>query len=272
MKTSMIFRMIGLVFIYSLFGCGDEKEVSDLTVPEIETAITTHITSTTATCGGNVLEDGGYLVYSRGICYGLAPKPTVESNRSISSGSGKGDFECYLNDLTESTTYYVRAYATNSIGTSYGNEESFVTDEAEVSPQKAAVTTVSLVQTSSEYSASGFTYGGISYNYKYGWTVQVELSGASFVSEFGYVLNGEYRCWSLLEDRVYSESWTSYSNTNKLAYTCKAYAKLLDGTYIYGEEKTITLAYGTKALVYEEEYGITKNVVCVGNNVTSIGK
>ena len=92
----------------------------------ITTTATTSITGSTAVSGGNVSNDGGTLVTQRGICYSTSPSPTT-ANTTIISGSGTGSFTSNLTSLTASTTYYVRAYATNSAGTAYGNEVSFTT-------------------------------------------------------------------------------------------------------------------------------------------------
>ena len=85
-----------------------------------------NITSTSATSGGNITNNGGSLITQRGVCYSTSPSPTT-ANTTIISGSGTGSFTSNLTSLTASTTYYVRAYATNSAGTAYGNEVSFIT-------------------------------------------------------------------------------------------------------------------------------------------------
>ena len=95
-------------------------------LPALTTSDIIDIGYTTATCGGNVTADGGQSVTERGICYSTSTNPTI-SNNKITSGSGTGSFSCTLTSLTAGTTYYVRAYATNSKGTSYGNEVSFTT-------------------------------------------------------------------------------------------------------------------------------------------------
>jgi uncharacterized protein (TIGR02145 family) len=92
----------------------------------ITTAATTSITGSTAVSGGNVSNDGGTLVTQRGICYSTSPSPTT-ANTTILSGNGTGSFTINLTGLTANTTYYVRAYATNSAGTAYGNQVSFAT-------------------------------------------------------------------------------------------------------------------------------------------------
>lgn len=92
----------------------------------ITTTSATSVTETTAISGGNITNDGGTLITQRGVCYSTSPSPTT-ANTTIISGSGTGNFTSNLTVLTANTIYYVRAYATNSAGTAYGNEVSFTT-------------------------------------------------------------------------------------------------------------------------------------------------
>lgn len=96
--------------------------VSEL--PVVITAELSDITSTSATCGGTVISEGGSPVSSCGVCWSTEQNPTVENNFT-SDGYGLGDFESSLTGLTPNTLYYVRAYATNEFGTNYGDEVSF---------------------------------------------------------------------------------------------------------------------------------------------------
>ncbi len=99
-----------------------------VTLPTVTTSQVTNITETAATGGGNVTSDGGATVTERGICWGTSHNPTTSGSHGT-SGSGMGSYTCLMTNLTPNTTYYVRAYATNSQGTAYGNEVSFVTTE-----------------------------------------------------------------------------------------------------------------------------------------------
>jgi len=92
----------------------------------LTTTAASSITDISAVSGGNITNDGGTLITQRGVCYSTSPSPTT-ANTSIISGSGTGSFISNLTGLTATTTYYVRAYATNSAGTAYGNEVSFTT-------------------------------------------------------------------------------------------------------------------------------------------------
>jgi uncharacterized protein (TIGR02145 family) len=95
-------------------------------VPVLTTSSVTNITSNTATCGGNITSDEGSNVTARGVCWSTGPTPTINDNKT-SDGTGTGSFTSSLTGLTASTTYYVRAYATNSTGTGYGSAVSFTT-------------------------------------------------------------------------------------------------------------------------------------------------
>jgi uncharacterized protein (TIGR02145 family) len=94
--------------------------------PVVTTTSVTGITQTAATSGGNVTFDGGGAVTGRGVCWSTTVNPTI-SNSKTTDGSGTGTFTSSLTGLTKGTLYYVRAYATNSIGTAYGAELSFTT-------------------------------------------------------------------------------------------------------------------------------------------------
>ena len=96
------------------------------TLPNVTTAAVMDITLTTATSGGNVVSDGGATVTARGVCWNTTGAPTLNDSHT-SDGSGVGTFTSTLSSLQAGTTYYVRAYATNSMGTAYGNEVTFTT-------------------------------------------------------------------------------------------------------------------------------------------------
>ncbi len=96
-------------------------------LPQVSTSpITNNVVSGTPTTGGNVTSDGGSMVSARGVVYGTSSNPTL-SNNFTSNGTGTGSFTSVLSGLSPVTTYYVRAYATNGVGTSYGNEFVFTT-------------------------------------------------------------------------------------------------------------------------------------------------
>jgi len=95
-------------------------------VPEVTTGNVTNVSATTATCGGNVTGDGNSFVTARGVCWSTFENPTINAHKTV-DGEGLGSFASQLTGLTHSTKYYVRAYATNSEGTAYGEQKSFTT-------------------------------------------------------------------------------------------------------------------------------------------------
>ena len=99
---------------------------SSITLPTVSTYNILNVTFDGATGGGNITSDGGASVTARGVCWSTSPNPTT-GNSISPAGTGTGSFTSSLTGLTASTTYYVRAYATNSAGTAYGNQVSFTT-------------------------------------------------------------------------------------------------------------------------------------------------
>ena len=123
---SQLFKHSALILSLTLSACGGDKP-NDLPTPVLATVTTgtaSAITTTTAILDGNVTGDGGASVTERGICYNATANPTTQNNK-VSSGSGVGNFSVNLTGLVPGQTYYVRAYAINSVGTTYGNEINF---------------------------------------------------------------------------------------------------------------------------------------------------
>jgi hypothetical protein len=98
-------------------------------LPTVTTAAPSSVTASSAVLGGNVTALGSSNVTQRGVCYSTSPNPTT-ADKFVSSGSGIGSFTTVLPILIPNTTYYTRAYATNSVGTSYGANQNFTTQNA----------------------------------------------------------------------------------------------------------------------------------------------
>ena len=109
---------------------GEEKIFTtvEIVLPTVTTNSVTDIKATTATCGGNITSDGNGIVTARGVCWSTNPNPTINDNKTT-NGEGLGSFTSNLSNLASQTTYYVRAYAINEVGTAYGEEVSFTTLE-----------------------------------------------------------------------------------------------------------------------------------------------
>jgi uncharacterized protein (TIGR02145 family) len=99
-------------------------------IPSVTTTEVSSITANNAITGGNITNDGGLTVTARGVAWSKSEMPTITTNEGITAdGTGIGQFISHLTSLTPKTSYYVRAYATNSLGTSYGEQIIFSTTE-----------------------------------------------------------------------------------------------------------------------------------------------
>jgi hypothetical protein len=116
--------------------------------PEVITANVSSVTTNSASCGGNVANDGGSNVSQKGVCWSTNPNPTI-SNYKTTDGSGLGVYTSTLTSMVPGTLYYVRAYATNNSGTSYGYEYSFTTDPVVPSIITVPITSITLTTASS---------------------------------------------------------------------------------------------------------------------------
>jgi hypothetical protein len=106
--------------------------VAATTTPTLSaTTVASLITSSTATSGGNVVNDGGSTITARGVCWSTSQNPTTANSKTTDGGT-TGTFVSSLSNLTTFTTYYVRAYATNATGTTYGTEVSFTTNSVAI--------------------------------------------------------------------------------------------------------------------------------------------
>lgn len=109
-------------------GYGNEVVLSTGLLPSVTTAAVSNVDPTGASVGGDITDDGGCAVTERGVVWGVRTAPTT-ANRKVALGSGAGVFTTALSNLYSNKTYYLRAYATNSKGTGYGEERLFTTTE-----------------------------------------------------------------------------------------------------------------------------------------------
>ncbi|MFA6335083.1 MAG: hypothetical protein WCX48_05925 [Bacteroidales bacterium] len=125
MKTNLSISAVVISSLLLIVTVSCKKEPLKV-IPTLSTTAATNITSTTATSGGTITNDGGAPVTSHGVCWSTNQYPTIDSDKT-SDASGVGSFISSITGLTPGGIYYVRAYATNSVGTAYGNEISFTT-------------------------------------------------------------------------------------------------------------------------------------------------
>lgn len=133
--STIVNQLIVLILLLTFAGCKDSE------LPAIETATISDITSVSAKSGGKINSDGGGTITGKGVCWSTASNPTLEVAHT-SDGTGNGDYESVMLGLIAGTEYFVRAYATNDSGTSYGEEKSFKTVTQSTSGQIIADHTV----------------------------------------------------------------------------------------------------------------------------------
>ena len=213
------------------------------------------ITASTAKCGGVVEADGDVIVTARGVCWSISPHPSIESSHSA-DGQGLGVFSSVLTQLTENTSYYVRAYATTESGTTYYGEEKTFTTIANGGEDGEDDITVTVYTTEVvEITASSAKCGGV-----------VTANG-----EIGIVERGV--CWSTNPEPLLAHHTSdgsglgSFSSTltgldENTQYRVWAYATTESNITYFGDSKTFT----TESEVINSITVITKNV----SDVTSI--
>lgn len=109
------------------YGSDSSFTTSDGNAPQIFTRTISNIAGVSANSGGIVLDSGGLSLIAKGICWSTNPNPTIALSTKTNEGSTSANFTSLLTNLTPNTRYYIRAYATNSFGTGYGGDTSFIT-------------------------------------------------------------------------------------------------------------------------------------------------
>jgi hypothetical protein len=122
-----------------------------LILPTVLTGSITAKTAITATAGGNVADSGSREITSRGVCFSTTINPTIANNKTASVTNVIGAFTVSLNGLSALTTYHYRAYATTSVGTSYGADSVLTTNPSTV----PTLTTTAASSITSDYATSG---------------------------------------------------------------------------------------------------------------------
>jgi uncharacterized protein (TIGR02145 family) len=221
--------------------------------PSLTTTDASSISTTSAYSGGNISSDGGSAVTSRGVCWSTTTGPTISSSKT-NDGTGTGSFTSQISGLIAGTIYYLRSYATNSAGTTYGNEVSFTT-----------TATLPLLTTAVITAIAGTT----------------ATSGGNITSAGG-TITARGVCWSTSTNPTTSNNKTSdgtgagnyTSNLTSLSagtiYYVKAYATNSAGTS-YGNEISFTSAVVSPVLTTQTITNITTISASSGGNITSAG-
>ena len=228
---------------------------TDAVTPTITTTAVYNVTRTTANSGGNITSNGGAVVTTSGICWGTSHNPSIAGSHT-NDGTLTGNFTSSLTSLVPNTLYYVRAYATNTVGTGYGNEVSFTTN-----PIVPATLTTTAVSSVTSVSAS---------------------SGGNITDDGDGAISARGICWATTPAPTISDSKTTNgtgkgsftSNITGLlpgtSYHVRAYATNSAGT-AYGNDLTFTTDAIIPTIITSAAYNITRTTATSGGNITSNG-
>ena len=213
----------------------------------------TKITSASAESGGNISSDGGATITQRGVCWSKSSNPTIANNKT-NDGSGIASFTSSIIGLSSNTTYYVRAYATNKVGTSYGNQVSFTTLKS------ASLTTLDATKITS---------------------VNAE-SGGNITSDGGAPITQRGVCWSKSSNPTIANNKTNDGSgigsftssiiglSSNTTYFVRAYATNSIGT-AYGSEISFTTLIDVPSVTTGSVSNIVSNTADVDGNITDLG-
>jgi len=251
---SAIAVSIVLLLMSSIFNSCIQEILAKATV---ETSQVTSVTEATAICGGVISADGGSDVSARGVCWNTSPYPTIE-NITTAEVVGTGPFTSLIKGLSPSTTYYIRAYATNKGGTSYGLQMSFTTKILSIATTPIAI---SLITATSAIGGGNIISDGDSSS------LTVTVRGV---------------CWNTfpsptIENRKTSDGIGGGRFTSKMdsltaftTYYARAYATNGNGT-IYGNEVSFTTLSGVIVLTTNVVSSINAYSVTGGGMISSDG-
>ena len=154
LNTTYTYRVYSTNSVGKSLSYSNEASVRTATVPSLSTSAVTELTTSGAKSGGTVTSDGGAPVTARGVVWSTETAPTISLATKTSDGTGTGVFQSTLTTLIANTKYYLRAYATNSAGTSYGEELSFTTTAAATLPSITTVTVTEITATAAKSGGS----------------------------------------------------------------------------------------------------------------------
>lgn len=250
MKNS-IYKIVFLSLLSTLlFNCSSEKEIAK-TLPQLSTTAATAITLTTASSGGNITADGGAAVTARGIVWNTATAPTISLATKTTDGSGTGNFTSTVANLSPSTNYYARAYATNSVGTGYGNEITFTTGAVGL----PTLTTTAISNITSNSAISGGT---------------ITADGGGAITARGLVWSTSQNPTITLTTKTSDGTGTgNFISTmatlnSGVAYYIRSYATNIIGT-AYGNQISFTTPQCNTGSVITDIEGNTYNTIVIGN-------
>lgn len=217
------------------------------TLPTLTSTAVSAITQTTATSGGNVTDAGNSALTARGICWATTQTPTIANSKTTETGT-TGSFTSNMTALTANTTYYVRAYATNSAGTAYGNQVSFTTGTIPATLPIVTTTAVSAI------------------------TLTTATSGGNVTSDGGGTITARGICYATTANPTITN--TIVSATGTTGTFSSNLTALTSGTTYYVRAYATNSAgtgYGAQVIFSTTSNGPTGgNAICDGSNPTVV--
>lgn len=241
----------------TIFGTGygnQQNLTTNASLPTVSTNSITDIGHRSVTTGGNITADGGSTITSRGVCWSTDNTPTIEDEKT-NNGAGAGPFISQIAGLTPKSSYYVRAYATNNLGTSYGTALPFTT--ISTTPTIITADIFGITQTSA-------------------------VSGGMITDDGGEPILSKGICWSTSSPATISSSHNDQGPGDdqfscdlspligNTTYYVRAYATNVKGIS-YGQELTFKSAPLIPVVTTDEVIDITSSSCMVRGNVTSDG-
>jgi len=198
------FVLLGFALILTSSCKKDDLTPAD-ELPVLTTSNVSNITQTTATCGGDITDDGGTTVTARGVCWSTGTTPTVSDSKTI-DGAGAGSFTSAITGLSPNTIYYMRAYATNSSGTGYGSAMSFTTQQGGVGLPVLTTDSVSSITNNSA------------------------ISGGTIIDDGGSSISNRGVCWSTSQNPT-SNDFNTIDGFGTGTFTSNMTGLLMNTTY-----------------------------------------
>lgn len=261
MKKAKAYNVIILfttvISLLVLYSCTEEFDYGK-SENAVKTLESSDILQTTAIVSGTIITDNGVSLSARGICYGTNNNPTISGTKTLDTQATLGSFTCTLINLSPSTNYFARAYATNGYGTAYGSEISFTTQAATI-PIISSTTAVGFITQTTAIAGGTITN-----------------SGASNITSRGVCFSKTNTIPTIIDTKTndgtgigqYSSSLTNL--TPNTLYYVRAYATNSVGT-AYGDVKSFTTTSATIPVVSSTTAAsfITQTTAISGGNVTS---
>ena len=175
----------------------------EISLPTITTSDAGSITETSGVLGGNVTDDGNATVTERGIYWGTSSNPETTGTK-LTIGNGIGSFSTDLTGLTAGTTYFIKAYAINSMGEALGSEVSFTTDSGSGN------------ETGTVTDFDGNTYSTVKLGEQ--WWMAENLATTKYNDGTEIPLVTDNAAWASLDDNNTDDAYCYYDNESNSQY------------------------------------------------------